>query len=294
MSKSTFGFSLAPPATGTSSKTVHRGTGTGSAASGSGTGSAPPSIFSGAAFDGDDDDGVLGRGKPSLNVFTAVDREKRAALLRADPSVFSYDEVVEEREERKSAAKRPALDVNHAQSVGLVYDGGLAERQSEKRRRQTTEGVDSGAEESGEAADRCGPRRASRYVAGLQRTAVRRKIEQEAIEERLLKKQRDREDDGETGEEVFVTGAYKRQLAERKRVQEELDAQDAKDEAKAAHKQTDLTQFHRALLDQRGRVGPQTSGPQTSGPQSSGQATGLAAKAEVVEKAEARHVKNED
>ena len=88
-------------------------------------------------------------------------------------------------------------------------------------------------------------KREPRYIGNLLRTAALRDMEMEIIEERQLK--REMEDSGEQ-KEVFVTGAYKKRLEERKEYERKLMLQDLKDAVNEPTKKKDLTAFHQYML----------------------------------------------
>lgn len=76
----------------------------------------------------------------------------------------------------------------------------------------------------------------------------RRKVEQQVIEDRLLKKEKDARKDCE----VFVTQAFKEELKKRQKFVEELEAQEARDAVKAAENQSDgrgFADMYRNLLN---------------------------------------------
>mmetsp|Transcript_58830 Transcript_58830/g.164278 ORF Transcript_58830/g.164278 Transcript_58830/m.164278 type:complete len:351 (-) Transcript_58830:129-1181(-) len=146
--------------------------------------------------------------KPSAETLQA----QRAAetLAAQDPSIFQYDEVVGENEGedelRGSQAVRTAA-LMQKKRVGLTV----------------REGSD---------AVRAGSRREAKYVEKVIIATDRRRVEQQIVEDRLLKKDKDKNQDCET----FVTSGFKEELRRRKKFEDELEEQDRRDSQKAAEK----------------------------------------------------------
>ncbi|TPX57508.1 hypothetical protein PhCBS80983_g03793 [Powellomyces hirtus] len=87
-----------------------------------------------------------------------------------------------------------------------------------------------------------------RYMDALIKSSAQRKIDMERAE--LRKVQREREEEGEQfgDKEKFVTGAYKQQMADLKKVEEEEKRREAME--KDVTKGGDLTTFYRDILNQ--------------------------------------------
>ncbi|KAI8821375.1 coiled-coil domain-containing protein 55-domain containing protein [Fimicolochytrium jonesii] len=88
-----------------------------------------------------------------------------------------------------------------------------------------------------------------RYMEALIKASAQRKIDLERAE--LRKVQREREEEGEEfgDKEKFVTGAYKQQMADLKKIEEEEKRREAME--KDVTKGGDLTSFYRDILNQR-------------------------------------------
>lgn len=147
--------------------------------------------------------------------------------MAQDPSVFQYDEVIDEiKQERQeeSGLQVVRTDVlTQKKRVGLT--------------------VPKGAEEV-----RAGAKRQAKYIENVMVATDRRKVEQQIIEDRLLKKEKNARKDCE----VFVTEAFKEELKRREKFVEELEAQEMRDNLKAAEKQENGTGFadmYRNLLN---------------------------------------------
>lgn len=78
-----------------------------------------------------------------------------------------------------------------------------------------------------------GTKRQAKYIDKVLVATDRRKVEQQIIEDRLLKKEKDARKDCE----VFVTEAFKQELVKRQKFVEELEVQEVRDSIKAAEKQ---------------------------------------------------------
>jgi len=100
----------------------------------------------------------------------------------------------------------------------------------------------------GAEAVQVGTKRDAKYIEKVMVAVERRRVEQQIVEDRLLKKDmNDRKD-----KEVFVTQAFKEELKRRKKFEEELEAQDARDARKEATKQEDgrgFADMYRNLLN---------------------------------------------
>jgi len=163
--------------------------------------------------------------KPTME---AVKAQKEADLIQMmDPTAFQYDEVIDD-EKEAVGIELPSQNVRtdvmvQKKKVGLVL----------------REGVE---------ACRTGNKRPAQYIEKVINTIDRRKVEQQIVEDRLLKK----EQDSREGREVFVTEAFKDELKRRKKFEEELEAQEARDERRDAAKQENglgFADFHRQMLN---------------------------------------------
>lgn len=143
----------------------------------------------------------------------AKQAERQAAALREeDPTIFQYDEVLDDikggldREAPPQAVRTDALV--QKKRVGLTVRCGSAEVKT-------------------------GAKRQAKYIEKVVVATDRRKAEQQIVEDRLLKKEKNQRKDCE----VFVTEAFKEELKRRKKFEDELELQDFKDGLKAAEKQ---------------------------------------------------------
>lgn len=71
--------------------------------------------------------------------------------------------------------------------------------------------------------------RKAKYIHHLLKTAEKRKYEDEARQERLVQKEREKEGDMFKDKEAFVTGAYRKKMEELEKVKEEERRRDALD-----------------------------------------------------------------
>lgn len=179
----------------------------------------------------DDDDKAKQSSVPTWSKPTveAVQAQRQAeALLAQDPSVFQYDEVIDDvkrdMDMEVPSQQQVRTDVmTQKKRVGLVL-------------------------REGHEAVRVGSQREAKYVQKVIIATDRRKVEQQIVEDRLLKK----EQDAREGREVFVTGAFKEELKRRKKFEEELEEQDRRDQRKDATKMEDgqgFADFHRMMLN---------------------------------------------
>lgn len=148
-------------------------------------------------------------------------------LLAQDPSIFQYDEVID--------------DIKQDLSVEAMPQAVRTEPMEQKKRVGLT--VPRGATDV-----MTGSKRPAKYIEKVIVATDRRRVEQQIVEDRLLKKEKDQRKDCE----VFVTEAFKEELKRRKKFEEELEAQEMQDDAKAVEKQENGTGFadmYRNLLN---------------------------------------------
>jgi len=148
-------------------------------------------------------------------------------LLAQDPSVFQYDEVLD--------------DIKAERNEESVAQAVRADVQTQKKRTGLT--VPEGAE-----GVRTGVKRQTKYIEKVKVATDRRRVEQQIVEDRLLKKEKNARKDAE----VFVTEAFKEELKKRQKFVDELERQEAMDEARAAEKQehgTGFADMYRNLLN---------------------------------------------
>lgn len=158
----------------------------------------------------------------------AVQAQRHAETLQADdPSVFQYDEVLDDIKsaqdvERPTQAVR-ANGLEQRKRVGLVIPQGGS-------------GVVTGS------------RRQAKYIDKVLVATDRRRVEQQIVEDKLLRKDKEKFE----GCETFVTGGFKDELARRKKFEDDLERQDFIDSVKAAEKQSDgkgFADMYRNLLN---------------------------------------------
>eukprot|EP00918_Siedleckia_nematoides_P039858 GHVU01086605.1.p1 GENE.GHVU01086605.1~~GHVU01086605.1.p1 ORF type:complete len:259 (+),score=70.67 GHVU01086605.1:487-1263(+) len=175
--------------------------------------------------------------------------KKRQELLKEDPKIFSYgdddeDSLLEEDEGREGGE-----------------GGGVRARGSKAASKDGAGAAAAGEGEEASAAPEkppCGlvyvptaeSKKRPRYIKALLDRADHRELEQEIIQERILKKEREAEGDEYADKEEFVTGGYKRELERRAKYQEEVE----RAEEREAKKPKQLTSFHRQLLEGRSAV----------------------------------------
>eukprot|EP00271_Cylindrocystis_brebissonii_P011992 TRINITY_DN30020_c0_g1_i1.p1 TRINITY_DN30020_c0_g1~~TRINITY_DN30020_c0_g1_i1.p1 ORF type:complete len:400 (+),score=95.63 TRINITY_DN30020_c0_g1_i1:147-1346(+) len=160
-------------------------------------------------------------------------------------SVFADDDVdddVEAEIERQALKKRSQRQVEQAHEAALGqdasvfdYDGVYDEMKGAKQHAK----VDS-------------EQRKSKYIGHLMKKAEAREKEQEIVKERLLSKERAKEDHLFGEKEKFVTRAYREKLAERAKWLEEEKRKDALEMANDVTKREDLSDFYRNLMRNSG------------------------------------------
>lgn len=139
-------------------------------------------------------------------------KRKAEELMAVDPSVFQYDEVID--------------DIKAESGMEVTSSQVHADAMTQKKRTGLTVRV-------GSEAVATGNKRLAKYTDKVMIAVDRRRVEQQMVEDRALKKEKNARADAE----VFVTQGFKEELKRRKKFEEELEAQDARDEARAAEKQ---------------------------------------------------------
>jgi hypothetical protein len=168
------------------------------------------------AFSMDDDDDDAPSSRLPHPVQLASIRAKRyadeaARVLAEDATAFSYDDVYEQEVQSKKA---PVVTSTVAR-LGLGSSAAA--------------GSSSVAGHSTAAAP-------ARYIDSLLSKAAARKLEQEAVYERNLLKDREKDDVEHSGKDRFLTSSYKAHLAEQARVRKEQEEQDRRDEEQERRK----------------------------------------------------------
>lgn len=180
-----------------------------------------------------DDDGgrsAASSALPSWGRETAEAKQaKRKAdeMLAADPTVFQYDEVIDDIK----------ADQGLENTSSQIHADGLTQK---KRVGLTVR--------AGSDAVATGNKRAAKYTEKVMVAVDRRRVEQQMVEDRALKKEKNARKDAE----VFVTPGFVEELKRRKKFEDELEAQEAKDQARAAEKQENGAGFanmYRNLLN---------------------------------------------
>jgi len=163
--------------------------------------------------------------KPTVE---AVHAQRQAEALQAeDPTVFQYDEVID--------------DIKDDLQVEGPSQSVRTEALQQKKRVGLTvlEGAD---------AVKTGSKRQSKYIEKVIVATDRRRVEQQIIEDRALKREKEQRKDAE----VFVTEAFTQELKRRKHFEDELELQDMRDKMKAAEKQENgrgFADMYRNLLN---------------------------------------------
>jgi len=146
--------------------------------------------------------------------------EDMEALQKEDPSVFQFDELIED-----DGRKRESIEgLEQKKRVGLFVPSG-------------------------------GPLKvpSSQYISQLERRKEFRDMEKEIIEQRVINRDRKKEKDAHEDKEVFVTSAYKDRLKEREEFLRELASKEKIDDARDASKMEHgfgFAALHRNMLEE--------------------------------------------
>jgi len=154
-------------------------------------------------------------------------KRRAEEMLAVDPTVFQYDEVIDDIK-AESGLENTSSQI-HADGLTQKKRVGLVVR-------------------AGSDAVATGNKRAAKYTEKVMVAVDRRRVEQQMVEDRALKKEKNARKDAE----VFVTPGFVEELKRRKKFEDELEAQEAKDEARAAEKQENGAGFanmYRNLLN---------------------------------------------
>ncbi|EAN32264.2 Coiled-coil domain-containing protein 55 (DUF2040) family protein [Theileria parva strain Muguga] len=156
--------------------------------------------------------------------------DKANSDLDLDPQLYLYDELVPDRNTEESAKFKYLGFVDESKNISsLDLNNDSQGRTGKSDDKEPEEQVESKKE--------------SRYMSKMVTVARKRQMERDiAFEKQLLKEEL--KSDSNIGE-VFVTGAYKKKLEERKLFEEE---QKKKEEYDAVHSKNSLTKLHTYLL----------------------------------------------
>ncbi|KAJ3153270.1 hypothetical protein HDU89_000901 [Geranomyces variabilis] len=197
-----------------------------------------------AAFDDDDDDDEDQdqNGDQEITSFSSLSSSAAKSASAAAASRAAEQKRVNLELRAVQAQRSKLAEEEHRKALeedpnvfdyDAVYDG---LKQAELDKKKSKDNPDGGVIKK------------PRYMAALIKASAQRKIDLERAE--LRKVQREREEEGEEfgDKEKFVTGAYKQQMAELKRVEEEEKRREAMEGD--VSKGGNLTAFYRDILNQ--------------------------------------------
>eukprot|EP00913_Durusdinium_trenchii_P017408 g16365.t1 len=169
--------------------------------------------------------------KPQAKAGAAQAQKQAEKLMEDDPTVFQYDEILDDIKEDLRCHKLGPCPREEELGVESAADKIRADALQQKKRVGLH--VPEGA-----GAVKTGTKRSAKYVEKVKIATDRRRVEQQIVEDRLLKKEKEARKDSE----VFVTEAFKEELGldelkRRKKFEEELEAQEERDQLNAAEKQ---------------------------------------------------------
>lgn len=184
---------------------------------------------------------MIPSGKYGLQLRTPIQSKKPTRPPRPPPPGFQDDEEddVEGEIARQASKKKSHRDVEQQHKEALEqdpsvfdYDGVYDEMKSKTARPLQEEQT----------------KREPKYIGKLIEKAKVRQQEQEIVYERQLAKERSKEDHLYADKDKFVTGAYKKKLAEQAKWLEEERLRELREEANDVTKKSDMSDFYRNLL----------------------------------------------
>ena len=129
--------------------------------------------------------------------------------MEEDPSVFEYDSIYDEMTEQKKAPLRAKKDKDTKVSVLCVHN-------------MAAYYIYAYTPSLPPFLPPFLPPSQPKYIQALKRSAERRKLEKEIIEERRVQKEMEKDEDMFGEKEMFLTSAYRQKLTERREMEEEL------------------------------------------------------------------------
>ncbi|CAE8683036.1 unnamed protein product, partial [Polarella glacialis] len=182
---------------------------------------APPS------YDGADPGRTFKRWSWTKITPEARQAQRQAEELQAlDPTVFQYDEVID----------------NEKEEAGMEVGSSMIRTDTALQKKKVGLTVRDNCEVG------TGTKRTAKYIEKVLVATDRRKVEQQVIEDRLLKKEKEARKDCE----VFVTEGFKDELKKRKKFEDELEEQEERDKRMSAEKQENglgFASMYRNLLN---------------------------------------------
>ncbi|KAF2085213.1 hypothetical protein K490DRAFT_47028 [Saccharata proteae CBS 121410] len=185
---------------------------------------------------------------------------KKAVGKTAKPAVSPYGDISSLKAQQKKAEEAEALDPS-IYDYDAAYDALHATDAAKK------------AAEREEA-----EQRKPKYMANLLQSAEVRKRDQLRAKEKLLQREREAEGDDFADKEKFVTGAYKQQQEEVRRLEAE---EQAREEAERKKRGSGMQGFYRNMMNEQEKrhqeaveaasQAPQIQGPQAQAPEVEGQ-----------------------
>uniref|UniRef100_A0A7S2TNH1 Nuclear speckle splicing regulatory protein 1 N-terminal domain-containing protein n=1 Tax=Lotharella oceanica TaxID=641309 RepID=A0A7S2TNH1_9EUKA len=148
--------------------------------------------------------------KKPLGIFSTEDSDEEEEAKPTDYNLLKYRKQKVKQQRREALAQDPTV---------FQYDEVFDDIQQKR--------ADKAQEIKKEKRQR-----KSRYIGNLVKKAKEREIEQAIVEERVLLREREKDDDMYGDKDKYVTSAYKKALKERELWQKERDRLDAIDDAK--------------------------------------------------------------
>ena len=162
------------------------------------------------------------------------------------------------KKETKGPPSKPPTAPPRAKAAQVNVYGDLSANLTSKKYGETAEGVDPSIYDYDAVYDSMKPQKheyekdpekKKDYMKALRDAAAVRKRDQVIAEERKLAKEREAEGDEFKDKEKFVTGAYKRQQEEARRL--ELEEKEREEREAKENKKTGFTGFYKQMLDRK-------------------------------------------
>ncbi|CAL1704459.1 unnamed protein product [Somion occarium] len=166
-------------------------------------------------------------------------------LSGKDKKVPAAKQVVAQNVEMSKALKRKLDEEKRVDATLFEYDEVWDKMQEVKQRQKEAKEIDS-------------KERKPKYIGNLLSTAATRRLDHLRAEEKMIQRERELEGDEFIDKEAFVTQAYKDQMVEVRRAEEEEKRRDELEKKKNKGLGTGMAHFYRKLLEETEQQHEQT------------------------------------
>ncbi|KAJ3194503.1 hypothetical protein HK101_002566 [Irineochytrium annulatum] len=192
-----------------------------------------------SARDSDDEDAGAPGGDEPVDTISASSAPKGAAKQRVNREVALAQKHQNSNRKIELLHQQALEEDPNVFDYDASYDAMKLEEEARRRKREV-----------GEDGEDKRTSKKPKYVEGIFKAVVARKVYLEQAEEKKVQREREKEGDEFGDKEAFVTEAYKEKMRELRRLEEEERIREEKERASSA----DMSGFYRRMLEERERT----------------------------------------